>query len=257
MSNLSAIIEAFKPILGLALVLFIAGLILIFSLPRKAPSTRILRSMPAVARMNQAITASVESGTRIHLSLGDSNILSPTNASAFVGLDLLERIALVSVMADKFPVATSGNGSISILSQSIFRQALLQTSIDPSSSSNQGRLTGPTPFSFAAGALDVVKTQEVSANLFIGHFGPEVVLLTSASERQNAITLGASDALAGQAVLYLAGNAPLIGEELFALPAYVTPSKFNFACVRTQDFLRWIFILILVFGSVLKFFGFL
>lgn len=257
MGNLSVFIQAFQPILGLALVLFIAGLILIFSLPKKAPSVRILRTLSAVTRMNQVIAASVESGTRIHVALGHSDFLSPTNSSAFVGLNVLERIALVSVMADLFPVASSASGSFSILSQTVFRKALLQTSIDPSSESDQGRMTGPTPFSYAAGALDLINREQISTNLFIGHFGPEVALLTAASERMNASTLGASDALAGQAVLYLACDTPLIGEELYALPAYVSPSKLNFASVHVQDFLRWTFILILVAGSILKFFGYL
>jgi hypothetical protein len=257
LSSLSSDIAALQPFFGLGLILFIAGLILIFSLPKQAPSTRILRSMPAVTRLNQAIAMSVESGTRIHIALGHSDFLSPTNASAFTGLTLVERIALVSVMADLFPVASSGNSTISILSQTIFRHALLQTSIDPSSEADQGRLLGPTPFSYAAGALDLINREQVYTNLFIGHFGSEVALLTDASEHKNATTLGASDSLTGQAVLYLAADTPIIGEELFALPAYVSPSNVNFASVRVQDFLRWLFIIIMVVGSVLKFFGFL
>lgn len=257
MSGLSSAIIALQPLLGLGLVLLTTGLILIFTLPKRALSTRILRPLPAVTRFKQAIAESVEAGTRIHIVLGHVDFLSPSNASAFVGLNLLDRIALVSVMADRFPVASSGNGTVSILSQSIFRHALLQTSVDPSSQADQGRMVGPTPFSYAAGALELINRENVYTNLFIGHFGSEVALLAVSSERNNATTLGVSDALTGQAVLYLTADIPLIGEELFALPAYVSQGKTNFACVRVQDTLRWLFIIILIFGSVLKFFGFL
>lgn len=257
MSGFSSAMITLQPVLALGLVLLTTGLILIFTLPKKAPSTRILRPLPAVTRFKQAIAESVEAGTRLHIALGHVDFLSPTNASAFVGLNLLERIALVSVMADRFPVASSANGAVSILSQSIFKHAFLQTSLDPSSQADQGRMVGPTAFSYAAGALELINRENVCTNLFIGHFGSEVGLLAVSSERNQATTLGVSDALTGQAVLYLTADIPLIGEELFALPAYASPSKANFACVRVQDALRWLFIFILILGSILKFFGYL
>jgi len=228
----------------LLLIIITAGLILIYSVLKKAPVSQTLRPVSAVNRLNQAIAMSVESGTRIHIALGRANFLSPINSSAFSGLTIVERIALVSVMADRFPVASSGDGSIAILSQTIFHHALLQTSVDPSSEAVQGRLVGTTPFSYAAGALELISQEQVSTNLFIGHFGSEVALLTDASERKKATTLGTSDSLSGQAILYLAADTPLIGEELFALPAYTSPSKVNTASVRAMDFLRWGVILI-------------
>jgi hypothetical protein len=257
LSSLDPSFSIVQSFFALILIIVTAGLILIFSILKRTSTNRTVRPLPAVTSLNQAIAMSVESGTRIHIALGRTNFLNPTNSSVFTGLILVERIALVSVMADHFPVATSSDGAVSILSQTIFRHALLQTSIDPSSESDQGRLAGPTPFSYAAGALELINHEQVRTNLFIGHFGAEVALLTSASERKDSTTIGASDSLVGQSILYMAADTPLIGEELFALPAYLSPSKINFACIRTQDFLRWALILILIGGSLLKFFGYL
>jgi hypothetical protein len=51
--------------------------------------------------------------------------------------------------------------------------------LDPTTS----RLTGLTPFSYAAGAMPVIHDERVSTNILLGHFGPEVALLGSGTGR--------------------------------------------------------------------------
>ncbi len=243
--------------LGLGFILLTIGLIILYSIMKQKHHGRALRTITAVQKLNESIAMSVEAGTRIHMALGTANILSPNNGSAFAGLSVLERIALVSVLADRMPIATSGNGTFAILAMSTFKRALLQTALDTPLEPHQGRLAGPTAFSYAAGALVMMHREQVSTNLFIGHFGPEIALLTEGSDRLNAIALGASDSLTAQSILLCASETPLIGEELFALPAYQNQSKIHVSSLYAQDILRWGLILIMITGSILKFFGYL
>jgi hypothetical protein len=140
---------------------------------------------------------------------------------------------------------------------STFNRALLQTALDTPLEPHQGRLAGPTPFSYAAGALMLINREQVSTNLFIGHFGPEIGLLAEGSESQGATSLGASDSLAAQAVLLCTSQYPLIAEELFALPAYLNQSKVHVASLHAQDILRWVLILLMLTGSILVLLGYL
>jgi hypothetical protein len=118
-------------------------------------------------------------------------------------------------------------------------------------------MTGTTPFAYAAGAISSVKEESVSANLLVGHFGPEVVLLTDAAEQENAYTIAASNAPTAQAVLYATAEDPLIGEELFAGGAYLQAGPFHQASLRAQDVLRWILVVILLGGALLQMIGIL
>ena len=118
-----------------------------------------------------------------------------------------------------------------------------------------GRLTGLTPFSFAAGAIPSIRDENVSANVLIGHFGPEVALLTDAAERANSQAIAASDRPSAQAVLYASVDDPLIGEELFAAGAYSDAGTAHQASLQAQDVLRWAIILLLLGGSALKLLG--
>jgi hypothetical protein len=87
----------------------------------------------------------------------------------------------------------------------------------------------------------------------IGHFGPEVALLTDAAERENVTLIGASDNLAGQAVLFANTQDALIGEELFSVGAYLGAGASHAASITVQDILRWIIIIALLVGAVFKF----
>jgi hypothetical protein len=198
----------------------------------------------------------VEDGSRMHVSLGKSSIFSPTNSSALIALAALEQISQMSSVSDRPPVATSGDGTLSILSQDTMRAAYRIANAPELFDVERGRLTGPTPLSYVAGALPVIRDERVSTNILVGNFGPEVALLAEASDQKNAFTLGASDALAAQAVLYAVAEESLIGEELYALPAYLQAGPTHQASLRVQDLLRWIIVGLVILAVIFAFLGF-
>lgn len=240
-----------ESILGLGLVLLAGALTLILSLPALRKRKVVLRTIPALQRARRALGLSVEDGSRIHLSIGKASIFSPTNASALVGLSTLERVAQLSLVSDRPPVATSGEGTLTVLSQDTLQAAYRIANVPEQYDPERGRLTGATPMSYIAGALPVIHQERISANLFVGNFGPEVGLMASASEHENAFSLGASDALDAQSVLYITAEETLIGEELFAVPAYLQAGPIYQTSLRVQDILRWVVIGLMVLSAIL------
>jgi len=252
-------VNSLGPILGLVLALLAAGLMFFFSLsPRKQKRSRIaLRPIRAMQQLRRAIGLAVEDGSRLHVSIGVSSIISHSNASALVGLSTLERIGTLSSVSDRPPVVTSGDGTLAVLSQDTLHAAYRIANASDQYDPTQARLAGPTPFSYVAGTLPVIYDERVSANILVGNFGPEVALLAEAADREDAFTLAASDSFAAQAVLYATASEPLIGEELFAVPAYLQAGPMHQAGLRAQDILRWVIIIVLLGGSLLSSLGFL
>lgn len=219
---------------------------------RKRPA-RSVREIQAFGRLRQAIGLAVESGSRLHFSLGRGNILSPRSAVAFVGLSILDRIAHSTAASDRPPVATSGDSTLAILSQETLHGAskFMGADYDPL----LGQLTGLTPYSYAAGAASLIHDKAIGANLLLGSFGNEVALITEAGDRTKGLTLAGTDNLSGQAVLYATAQEPLIGEETYAGGAYLGAGGMHSASLIAQDILRWVIILALVVGAVLKLAG--
>ena len=239
---------------ALALVLFAALLLLALTL-RKRKSPAVFREIAAFARLRRAAGLAVEDGSRLHVSIGRGSLLSPRGAASLSALALLRQLGEQTSTSDRPPVVTSGDPALAALSQDTLQAAYQSAGVTELFQPNSGRLAGLTPFSYAAGAMDVARQDYVSTNVLVGDFGPEVGLLTEASERESATIIAAATDPAAQAILFASAAEPLVGEELFAAPAYVGADPAHRASLQAQDVMRWLLILGLFVMAALKMAG--
>ena len=243
-------------LIGFIVLLITASLVLMLSIRQKRKGKNpLFRRITSLAKFKSAVNFSVEEGKRVHVSLGNASLTLPASASAFVSLIALRRISQLSAAGDNPPIATSGDSVLAILSQDGLHQVARENHMLDLYDPTQGALAGVTPISYIAGALEQMRDPEIKTNVLIGNYGSEVGLLSQASEEQGAFTLAASDSLPAQAVLYATTEEPLIGEELFALPAYLHPTPIHNASLQTQDMLRGLIVLIILGGTLLKLLG--
>jgi len=240
---------------GLAVILVAAGALIAFQVRIGKKGFPGFRRIPAFDHLKKAIGLAVENGTRIHVTLGKSSLTQSSIPSALVGLTTLERIGHSSSISDRPPVSTSGDPSVAILSQDTLRTVYRSVNAPELFDASRGQLSGVTPLSYIAGAIPIVADEDVSANVMIGNFGPEIALLSEAAYNQSAFSLAASDNLAAQAALFISADDPIIGEELFAAPTYLDAGKAHASSLKVQDLLRWLIILGLFTGAVLKLAG--
>ena len=238
-------------VLGLAVVLFIMFLLI----RRKTPA--VFRRIEAYERLNRAVGIAVENGTRLHLSLGRGNLFSARGGSALAGLALLRRLSERTSVSDRPPIATSGDPTLAILSQDTMLSGYRAAGAEEQYRFSAGRLTGLAPFSYAAGTMPIARDEGVSASVVMGDLGAEAALMAEAADRENNNLIAASDNLSAQAVFYASAQEPLIGEELFAGGAYTGAGPSHEASLNTQDILRWLIIVAILAGSVLKLGGIL
>jgi hypothetical protein len=236
---------------GLILIFFTVILLVGFSLLKEKGEV-VFREIPAFMKLNKALGTAVEDGSRIHFALGSSSPIDNRTATSFVSLSVLSHSAELSAASEKSPLATSGDAALAILSQDNLKTAHHLAGADRQYQATSGRMSGITPFSYAAGTLVSIYDEDISTNIISGAFGSEVALLSDAAERTRSFTLAASDSLSAQAILYASAAEPLIGEELFASGAYLRAGWAHPASLRAQDILRWVIIVILVGGAMMK-----
>ena len=251
------VLSLIKDYLGFLFVLLCLGLILFyFYSDRNRPKIN-LRDIQAFKHFRREVDLTVEAGKRLHVSLGRGNINDLQGGAAFIGLSILDCCARAASNSDRPPVTTSGDGVLTILSQdtlqSTYRNLATEQRYDPTNA----RLTGLTPMAYAAGTMPTIHDEHVSANIFAGHLGSEIALMTEAGERSRSLTVAGTDSIPAQAVLYATSDEPLLGEELYAAGAYLGAGPAHLASLRMQDILRWVLILIMVIGAILKLLGIL
>lgn len=240
--------------LALGLIILAAILLLAFTfLRRKTPA--VLRRIAAFEQLNRAMGLAVEQGTRLHITLGRGNLFTARGGSALAGLAMLRRLSERTSISDRPPIVTSGDASLSILSQDTLQAGYKAANAEEQYRASAGRLAGLTPFSYAAGTIPVTRDENVSATVVMGDLGAEAALLAEAADRENTDLIAASDNLSAQSIFYASAQEPLVGEELFASGAYVGAGASHEASLQVQDILRWLVILAILGGSLLKLMG--
>jgi hypothetical protein len=240
--------------IALFILIVIAFLLGIFTILRRRSPAQ-LREIPAFSRLYRALGLSIEDGKRLHISLGHGSLLDARAGSAFAGLAALRIIAERTSVSDMPPVASAGDPALGLLTQDTLQAGYQAAGVEELYLPTSGRVTGLTPFSYAAGAMHIAPDENVSTNILIGNFDAEASLIADTSDKNNIALIGASDNLVGQSILYASTQDALIGEELFAAGAYLGADPSHSASLTVQDILRWIIILILLGGAAAKFVG--
>jgi hypothetical protein len=108
------------------------------------------------------------------------------------------------------------------------------------------------PLTFAAGATSLIVDEDTTANVLVGSFGQEVALMTEAGARKGLSQSVGSARIEGQAVAFVAADHPLIGEEMFVAGAYLGKGPGWLGSLAAQDVLRWLLVVAIGLGVVLK-----
>jgi len=251
------VLSSITNFLSILFILLCLGLILFYLLSDRSREKINLRSIQAFTHFRRDVDLAVEAGKRLHISLGRGNINDLQGGSAFIGLTILDRCARAASNSDRPPVTTSGDGVITILSQDTLRSTYRSLATEERYDPTNARLTGLTPMAYAAGAMPAIHDEQISANIFAGHFGTEIALLTEAGERSRSLTVAGSDSIPAQAVLYATSDEALLGEELYAAGAYLGAGSAHSASLRMQDILRWVLVVAIMIGAIVKLFGIL
>lgn len=239
---------------GLVFVIFFAMFIVVFTVlaGRKGARPAVFREIEAFHSLPETVGQAVETGRRLHVSLGSGSIGGPDTAAALAGLTVLDQVSAVATVSDKPPVVTTADGLAAMLARDTLKQVYTRQNAfqryDPASA----RVAGLTPLAFSAALSTMLKDESVAGTILVGSVGPEAVLFTEAGTRANITTLAGSDDPAAQATLFAASDHPLIGEDLYAGGGYIGRVPMHVASLRTQDVFRLLIGLAILAGVVLK-----
>ena len=213
---------------------------------RRSQRTRV-RPLPAFQNLRHEIGRAAESGGTVHIALGNGGLTGGDCITSFAGLEAVAELADTAVLYNAPPVITVGDPTLIPLAQDILREAHERHDLVKRYSPTQVRFVAPSPISYAAGAAELVMTENVTTNLIIGAFGPEVSLIVDAGERRNLNQLAAATAPEAIGVLYPAVEHLAIGEESFGAGAQVTSKARYTASLIVED---WVLRSVLAVGIV-------
>lgn len=234
-----------------ALILVAAGVVLIFltiRVRRRRPPS--VRSMPVFDQLSAELGNAAEAGMPIHVGLGTGGVGGDQTLTSLAGLEVLEGIADTAVAYGVPPVVTVGDPTLLPLAQDVLRRAYLRAGIPNQYNPADVRFIAPSPSAYALGVRDLIRRDEVRANVLAGRFQEEVILVTQGAEQQGLAQMAASDRLRAVGALYPADTLLAAGEELYAGGARLKALPKYLASLRLQDWLRFLLVLVILLSIV-------
>ena len=242
--------------LGALVVIVMLVLILLFTRWIKSGRVVHLRPIPVLDDLPNLVNRAVEGGQEIHLSVGTGGISGATTAATLAGLMVLEQIAERGSTAGAAPTVTVADPLVLPAAQDELRRAFAKAGRVKEYRPTQVQIVAPQPAIYALGAAMQLDTEETAANVMIGSFGQEALLLAEPAAQRGIAQTGGTDAPQAMGMLYPAVNSPIIGEEIFAIPAYLGRKPAHLASLRAQDVMRIGVVALIIIAALLRTLGF-
>lgn len=213
---------------------------------------RVLRRIDAFQSLPTTVGQAVETGRRLHISLGTGSVGTADTAATVAGLTVLDQISAAAAVSDRPPVVTTSDGAAMLLAQDTLHNVYARQNALARYDPESARVVGLTPIAYGAAQTILPGDEAVAGAVLIGTVGSEAVLLAEGGQRAGVTTLAGADSVSTQAMLFATADHPLVGEDVFAGAAYIGGQPQHMASLTAQDLARIAIAGLIVLGVIVQ-----
>lgn len=254
MRSLFAIILSTVDIAALAILLVFIVLFLFFTLRARGGRRFELRPIATYRRLRELVSQATESGRPMQVSMGAGRIGSEATPEALMGLTAFEYVAQHAATCDNPTQGVTGDGTMLASAEGILQKARREAGFTESYRGYEVHYYGPEGMTYAAGALDTLRTTAPLGNLLLGPHGAEGLWVAEAGRAGGIPQLGGTADPAAAALLRLALDESPVGEEVYAAGAYLHRAS-HLGSLATQDLVRIVIVVAIIVGILLTSLG--
>ena len=224
-----------------------------------------LRPIAGYDALKGLLGKAAEAGQPVHLSMGTSGIGDQSTADTMAALNVLDYLAERGAISASPPIVTCAHPTALPVAQDVLRRAYRHQGYPEEFDPARVRLIAPDPqlylggqnnaFAYAAGTMHLLDHQKLVANVMIGNFGAEFLLLGETGARNRLTQIGGTSATQVLPFVHATMNHPLIGEEIYAGGAYLSGKSAHLSSLLAQDIMRWLLVAGVVAGVLIRTLG--
>ncbi len=214
-----------------------------------APDLRPIRAFDAL----RGLTArAIEAGRALHVSLGTGGIASDVTADSLAGLKVLEYLADQSAAAGVPAVVTLADPTLLPVAQDVVRRPYGVDREGAAEATRHVRWIAPEPAAYAAGVMGILGGEGVDANVMVGAFGDEYLLMGEAAVRQKIAHVGGASDPNVLPFVFVTADETLMGEDMYAAGAYLSGKPWHVGSLLAQDLMRWIIVGVIIAAVIIN-----
>jgi hypothetical protein len=212
----------------------------------RAGSFPDLRPIIAFDVLRGVTARAIEAGRAVHISLGLAGIQSDVTADSLAGLMVLDYLADQSSATGAPPLVTLAGVTLLPLAQDAMRRPYGPDGEEASLAARQVRWIASEPAAYAAGVMSILGGEAVEANVMMGAFGDEYLLMGEAANRREITHVGGASDPNVVPFVFASAAQIVMGEELYAAGAYLARNAWHVASLLAQDFMRWVIVAVIL-----------
>lgn len=226
----------------LAFVLLLVLLPILFFLAFRVQAGKAgqLRPLPGVEELAGEAGRSAETGQALHVGVGVAGIGGAQTAETWAGLALVSDLADRVATSDTPLIVTVADPTALPLAQEIVRRAYVRNGNPEAYDPARVRFVAPSPLAYAAGVTGLLLREPLAANVMVGTYGDEVLLMGEIAAREGLRQVAGTANPQALPFIVATADRALIGEEIFAGGAYTARQPIQIASLLAQDWARWL-----------------
>ena len=211
-----------------------------------------LRALPAMEGLPELVARSAETGRPLHVSVGVAGVGGSLTSDTWAGLALLSQLADEAAACDTPLIVTVSDATVLPIAQDIIRRAFVRNGNPEGYDPTQIQLIAPNNMAYAAGVTGILEREPLTANVMVGQFGDEYLLMGEAGARLGVRQIVGTADPSTLPFVHASADETLTGEEIYAGSAYTARRPIQIGSLLAEDWLRWLVVAGILVATILK-----
>jgi hypothetical protein len=238
-------------VLAVVFLLVFVALLFYFTTRTTAGRLPVLRRIRAFEVLKGFTGRAIEAGRALHLSLGVGSVANETTADSLAGLSVLDYLAQQAANTGVPPTVSMADPTVMLFAQNALRAAHADDPDAVEEAYRNIRWIAPQPAAYAAGVMSLLSIEQAEANVMVGSFGDEYLLMGETAARRGTGHIGGTSDPNTLPFIYASAEETLLGEEIYAAGAYLQQRPSHIGSLIAQDTMRWVIALFILTGILL------
>ncbi|NKB66583.1 MAG: hypothetical protein GKR89_05945 [Candidatus Latescibacteria bacterium] len=207
-----------------------------------------IRRIAGLEALDEALGRATEMGKPVLFAHGLTSMDSP---STIASINILGRVARRTAAFDTMLKVANNDPIVMSVSQEVVKEAYLEAGRPDAFNPDNVFMVATDQFSYAAAVEGIMVRERPAANIMMGYFYAESLLLAETGASTGAIQIAGTDSYTQLPFFVTTCDYTLMGEELYAASAYLSREPRLLGSLKGQDVGKAIFIGALVLGTLL------
>ena len=243
-------------LLALGLILLVAGSMLAgMARAKRTGRGPEIRGIAALDALTEVVGRATEMGRPVHFTAGTGRLTDQSAPMMLASLDVLGRTAGLAASYGARLLVTTADSVYHAMTIDRVRGSYMVEGRPEQFRPEDVKFLSDTQFAYAAGAIGLIEREKVAANIVVGSYGAEGLLLAEAGANAGSLQIAGTTNMNILPFFVVACDYVLLGEEMYAAGAYLSQDKEQAAALASQDHAKLAVLLGIVLGVVTLTFG--